>query len=102
MSDLTTQLKASVLTASLPLGEILARLRRGNAAIEHLSARLDKSLAVARKLERLAQIQAQVIERQKSEIELLSAHVRLMEAKERKRLSLVVNNTPAFLKPQAD
>ena len=102
MSDLSAELTASVLTASLPLGEILARIRRGNETIEQLSARLDEAMRQTARLEHLARCQAALIERQREEIDLLRAHTQLMEAKERKRLSLVVNNTPAFLKPQAD
>ena len=102
MSDLTTKLSASILTASLPLGEILARLRRGNETIERLSECLDRARDELRQLSEVADRQQRLITRQREEINLMRAHIQILQAKERKRLSLVVDHTPALLRPQGE
>jgi len=80
----------------------LARLRRGNETIEDLTQCLDKAVREIHALERINRRQTALIDRQRQEIDLLRAHTQLMEAKERRRLSLVVDNTPALLRPQGE
>jgi hypothetical protein len=103
MSDLEERLTASILHARLPLGELIGRLRRGTQMIQDLSIELDRSCATHRAAEALIDAQAAVIENQKREIAMLRAHIKLVDSRERRRLSLVVDNTtPALLRPQAE